>query len=127
MLGLAGERVSSAEDKTAEKKANRLKRKRAMTEHSVKKPENMFPPKQPVVYNVSKDDQGHSTKGMEKSTPLPQICDLFILDNEQRSKVLEEVTHASVIVLTMVYQDGSSQLTAVKVSTVIRFVKYCMF
>ncbi|XP_038661823.1 DNA polymerase nu isoform X2 [Scyliorhinus canicula] len=117
MLDFVGERLSSVQDKTVEKKPNCLKRKRAMTEHSVKKPENIFPPKQPVVYNVSKDDQGHSTKGMVKSTPMPQICDLFSLDDEQRSKVLEEVTHASVIVLTMVYQDGSSQLTAVKEST----------
>ncbi|XP_078071321.1 DNA polymerase nu-like isoform X4 [Mustelus asterias] len=113
-LASLGERLSSVQDKTAGKKDNHLKRKRAVTEQSVKKLENMLTLKQPVVNTVLDDGQSHSTKGKEKSTPKPQICDLFILDSKQRSKVLEEISHASVIVLTMVYQDGSSQLTAVK-------------
>ncbi|XP_067885309.1 DNA polymerase nu isoform X4 [Heterodontus francisci] len=118
-LASSEERRSSVQDKTAGKKDNHLKRKRALSQHSAKKPGSMFMLEQPVVDGVSKDHQGHSTKGMSsaKSGPTLQLSDLFTLDNEQRSKVLDEVAHASVIVLTMVYKDGSSQLTAVKEST----------
>eukprot|EP00061_Rhincodon_typus_P016944 g45420.t1 len=103
---------------TAEKKRedSHLKRKRPLTGCSVKKPDGVTVPKRPAVEAVWKRGQGHSSQGMDsaKSVPAPQVRDLSLLNDEQRSEVLEEVAHASVIVLTMVYQDGSSQLTAVK-------------
>uniref|UniRef100_UPI00398E575C DNA polymerase nu n=1 Tax=Pristiophorus japonicus TaxID=55135 RepID=UPI00398E575C len=118
-LGSSKERLSSVQDEPAEKKDNRLKRKWAVPECGVKRPGSAVMLKQPAGDSVPKGHQGHGTEAMDsaKTGPRPQICDLFTLDTEQRSKVLQEVARASVIILTMVYQDGSSQLTAVKEPT----------
>ncbi|XP_067838194.1 uncharacterized protein [Heptranchias perlo] len=115
-LALSEKRLSSVQDKTVGTKDNHPKRKWEVLERSAKQLGDVVTPKQPAVDSVSTDHQGRGNEGVDsaKSGPRLQICDLFTLDTEQRSTVLEEVAHASAIILTMVYQDGSSQLTAVK-------------
>ncbi|GCC34297.1 hypothetical protein chiPu_0012770 [Chiloscyllium punctatum] len=126
------ESLSSGQGKgAAEKKGeeSRLKRKRPLMGDGVKKPSSVAVLKRPAVDAVWKHGQGRSCQGMDsaKSGLVPQVRDLSLLDNEQRLEVLEEVAHASVIVLTMVYQDGSSQLTAGKVSARFWLTKYGVF
>ncbi|XP_072903858.1 DNA polymerase nu [Hemitrygon akajei] len=99
-------RLSSVQE---EKKDNCLKRKR-------EKPANMSTAKQPVLDGRAKEHHDPTTKGLDSAElrSRPQICDLIRLDSDQRPQVLEEVARAAGIILTMVYQDGSTQLTAEK-------------
>ncbi|XP_055488235.1 DNA polymerase nu-like [Leucoraja erinacea] len=107
---LAIKRLNSVQE---EKKDNCHKRKKATLKWE--KLGMMSMVKQPVLDGGLMKDQGQGTKGFDsRLESRPQICDLITLDSERRPQVLEEVACATFIILTMVYQDGSTQLTAEK-------------
>ncbi|XP_069798363.1 DNA polymerase nu isoform X2 [Narcine bancroftii] len=102
------ERLSSAQED------NCLKRKRAALKWE--KEGGVSRLKQPGLDGVLEEVHGHGTGGLDSAQrgSRPHICDLITLDSEQRPQVLEEVARAAVIIITLVYQDGSTQLTAQK-------------
>uniref|UniRef100_A0A4W3J8W9 DNA polymerase nu pseudo-exo domain-containing protein n=1 Tax=Callorhinchus milii TaxID=7868 RepID=A0A4W3J8W9_CALMI len=111
------ERLNSLQDKNAKC----LKRKLGVRGQHGARPSKAASLKLPADDSTCKNDGCQDDSGAErmdsgKLRARAQICDVCTLDTKQRSKVLEEVERASFIILTMVYQDGSSQLTAVKES-----------
>lgn len=69
---------------------------------------------------LERDRDGDKTSGTTKRTLAltsdPRVCDASHLSQEERMCVLEEAARARVLVVTMVYQDGTTQLDAEQVS-----------
>nr|XP_015199498.1 PREDICTED: DNA polymerase nu-like isoform X1 [Lepisosteus oculatus] len=95
-----------------------LKRKRMTLSDNAKKPGKWEPSldrgssEKP---ETGKEKVGTASAGLKSPVAVTSeagVCDASRLSQEERALVLRETAQASVIVLTMVYQDGTAQLNA---------------
>ncbi|XP_041125306.1 uncharacterized protein LOC121326177 [Polyodon spathula] len=104
------------ETRSSEETAVTLKRKQNAADRKAKKAAVKWAPLQ-TLGCVGQSAGDHQKNNDVARKPLltvgsdAQICDVANLNAEERSRVLEEVAEAAAIVLTMVYQDGTSQLS----------------
>nr|XP_014350670.1 PREDICTED: DNA polymerase nu [Latimeria chalumnae] len=96
-----------------EKESMGSKRKQIL-DHGGKKPRKWVLPKESLGRN--KVQHSHTSRVIDPQdiASSSQACDVISLNAEEREKLLEEIDQAEAAVVTMVYQDGSSQLIARK-------------
>lgn len=110
------------ETRSSEETAASLKRKQSAADRKAKKAAVKWATPQALCC-VGQSAGDHQKNNDVARKPLltvgsdAQICDAANLNAGERSRVLEEAAQAAAIVLTMVYQDGTSQLSTEQVST----------
>ncbi|XP_058841568.1 uncharacterized protein LOC117409093 [Acipenser ruthenus] len=104
------------ETRSSEETAASLKRKQSAADRKAKKAAVKWATPQ-ALGCVGQSAGDHQKNNDVARKPLltvgsdAQICDAANLNAGERSRVLEEAAQAAAIVLTMVYQDGTSQLS----------------
>uniref|UniRef100_A0A8C3SD39 DNA polymerase nu n=1 Tax=Chelydra serpentina TaxID=8475 RepID=A0A8C3SD39_CHESE len=89
-------------------KITSLKRKQDISTHCSYKMERWLPVKEDVNSLKTKYDWASE----QAKSPEKTFCDISYLGHEEKSKLITTIKEAVALVVTMVFQDGSSQLTS---------------